>query len=333
MFRSAAAHLMLVSVATAATAATAAFAAESPRELGDVHWGRNLEAALAQSKLSGRPVLVLFQEIPGCATCTGFGDGPLSDPLLVEAIESEFVPLAIHNNRPGEDAAVLARFREPAWNNPVMRFVDADGRDVSPRRDGLYGTHDVAARLVQVLRAAKRPVPEYLQLTADGLSPGGATVTLGTHCFWDGEARLGGLKGVKRTRAVYADGGEAVEVTYDPSRVSPAALAQAADARVLGSVTSTAAPESDQKRHLRFSTLRFVPLTAVQAARVDAALAAKGDALRWLSPRQREMAAQVALLLARDSHALDGFVRPERAEALAGYQHRLSARLAQAIRG
>ncbi|MEO5987768.1 MAG: VPGUxxT family thioredoxin-like (seleno)protein, type 2 [Candidatus Eisenbacteria bacterium] len=312
--------------------ATSVAAADAPRELGDVHWQDRLEPALAESKRTGHPVLVLFQEIPGCATCTGFGDGPLSHPILVEAIETEFVPLAIHNNRSGIDAAVLARFQEPAWNNPVMRFINAEGRDVIPRRGGVYGTDEVAARLVAALVTAKRPVPQYLRLVSEELNRGVATVTLGMHCFWDGQASLGGIDGVTRTRAVYAQGGEAVEVTYDPARVAPAALAKAADARVLGAGRTTLAPESDQKRHLRFSTLRYLPLTPAQAARVDAALSAGTDATQWLSPRQRVVAAQVALLLARDPHALDGLSRPEALEALPDYQRRLLVRLGQAPR-
>ena len=38
---------------------------ENPVELGLVHWGRKLEPALETSQRSGRPVLLLFQEIPG----------------------------------------------------------------------------------------------------------------------------------------------------------------------------------------------------------------------------------------------------------------------------
>ena len=38
---------------------------EVPRELGTVRWGRELEPALEASKSSGKPVLLLFQEIPG----------------------------------------------------------------------------------------------------------------------------------------------------------------------------------------------------------------------------------------------------------------------------
>ena len=36
-----------------------------PREFGDVRWGRKLEPALEQSQKTDRPVLLLFQEVPG----------------------------------------------------------------------------------------------------------------------------------------------------------------------------------------------------------------------------------------------------------------------------
>ena len=62
-----------------------ASAAENPRELGQVSWLRDWDTAAARSRVDGRPLLVLFQEIPGCATCVGFGEGALSNPRLVEA--------------------------------------------------------------------------------------------------------------------------------------------------------------------------------------------------------------------------------------------------------
>ncbi len=37
----------------------------APVEVGKVNWGRDYEAALASSKESGKPVLLLFQEVPG----------------------------------------------------------------------------------------------------------------------------------------------------------------------------------------------------------------------------------------------------------------------------
>ena len=37
----------------------------APPELGKVEWSRDLDAAYAESSKSGRPVLLLFQEVPG----------------------------------------------------------------------------------------------------------------------------------------------------------------------------------------------------------------------------------------------------------------------------
>src|SRR5262245_32481090 len=85
----------------------------SPKELGDIKFGRDLDAALAQSKASSRPVLILFDEIPGCATCTGYGETVLKQPLLVEAAETLFIPVAIYNNLGGKDREVLDAFGEP----------------------------------------------------------------------------------------------------------------------------------------------------------------------------------------------------------------------------
>jgi hypothetical protein len=40
-------------------------ASPNPVELGAVRWGRDLDAALASSTRTEKPVLALFQEIPG----------------------------------------------------------------------------------------------------------------------------------------------------------------------------------------------------------------------------------------------------------------------------
>ena len=47
--------------------------------------------------------MLLFQEVPGCSTCRNYGHNVLSHPLMVEAIESLFVPLAIFNNKEGKE--------------------------------------------------------------------------------------------------------------------------------------------------------------------------------------------------------------------------------------
>ena len=315
-------------VATLA-ASPAGPAAAGPRELGDVRWGHDLPAAFAEARRSGRPVLVLFQEIPGCATCTGFGDGPLSQPLLVEAIESEFVPVAFRNNTSDPpDAQVRERLGEHAYDNPVFRILDADGRDVIARRDGIWSEDAVAARLAEALRAARRPVPGWLSDLAGELGGPRASVTIATACFWDGEAALGGVPGVRGTRAVYAHGHEAVEATYDPARVAPEALVRGAAGTRVSADGATLAPESDQLRHLHFSPLRWLPLTPLQATRVNAALAAHASPDSLLSPRQARLRDAIATALARDPHALDGLERPLERDGLADYQKRLAARLA-----
>lgn len=87
-----------------------------------------------------------------------FGRGPLSDAKLLEAAK-QFVPVAIYNNKPGDDAKVLKRFKERAWNNPVVRFMTAEGEDLIPRKDGVYSLNDLLERLKQAQEAfAKRAV-------------------------------------------------------------------------------------------------------------------------------------------------------------------------------
>ena len=38
---------------------------DQPVELGDVHWKRDLNEAVADSKKENKPIAILFQEVPG----------------------------------------------------------------------------------------------------------------------------------------------------------------------------------------------------------------------------------------------------------------------------
>ncbi len=134
-----------------------------PIEIGLVHWGRNFEEAFERSRREGRPVLALFQEVPGCSGTQQFGKDVLSHPRIVEAIENEFIPVLIYNNRGGRDAEILAQYNEPAWNYQVIRFLDSSGNDIIPRKDRIWTLGAVAGRLSDALRAAGRNVPLYLQ--------------------------------------------------------------------------------------------------------------------------------------------------------------------------
>jgi hypothetical protein len=138
-------------------------AGSQPIEIGLVNWGRNFEEAFERSRREGRPVLALFQEVPGCSGTQQFGKDVLSHPRIVEAIENEFIPVLIYNNRGGRDAEILAQFNEPTWNYQVIRFLDSSGNDIIPRKDRIWTLGAVASRLSEALRAAGRNVPLYLQ--------------------------------------------------------------------------------------------------------------------------------------------------------------------------
>jgi len=305
----------------------------APVELGRVRWSSDLDAALARSRAEGRPVLLLFQEIPGCETCRDFGQGPLSHPLLVEAIESGFLPVAVHNNRPGADAEVLKRFQETAWNNPVVRFLDADGGDLVPREEGVWTTAGLAARMTAALRAAGRPVPGYLELLAAEKPPAvKRKAVFAMHCYWEGEAALGGLDGVLSTRPGMLRDQEVVEVVFDPARLPFADLVKKASgldcadtvfarnekdeaaARSGGAkkiVRTDAQPREvkagDHHYYLGQSPLRFLPLTRLQVLRVNRELGTGGDPGIWLSPLQKKLAAALQAAWSRQPDLFHGW--------------------------
>jgi Thioredoxin-like len=301
----------------------------NPKELGWVRWQRNYDEAAAEAAQTGKPLFLLFQEVPGCSTCVGFGESVLSHPLMIEAIESDFVAVAIHNNKPGHDRDVLERFDEPTWNNPVVRLVDAKGRDLIARADGVWSTHGIAVRMVEALVAADRPVPAYLSWVVEETTQRAEQATFAMHCYWSGEACLGDIPGVVRTTAGWLDGREVVEVEFDAATLSEAELQELSQERGCGEFVAKAAPArpataDNRKYHLERSRWRFVPLTPLQASRVNAALGRGGDPLRWVSPRQREMYGRVAQA---SNGALNGLARPDNLRELASYQHDLLARL------
>lgn len=236
--------------------------------------------------------------------------------MIVEAIEDNFVPVAIYNNVGGVDEEVLKRFNEPAWNYQVMRFMDSDAKDIVPRRDKVWTSAATASRLVEALKAAGRPVPVYLSdiMLAEANSQQ-KTAVLAMHCFWVGEARLGILDGVLATEAGFYDRREVVKVRYDPAKIdlkqliveaqkmecaSGVYLASANDRKIAAKIAVhpvreftfanyRSAPASDQKRQLRGkSSLTKLVLTPMQWTKVNAVIGNGriDDLPKWLTPRQ-----------------------------------------------
>lgn len=284
--------------------------AAQPEEAGTATWLRDLDTALAASAKSGKPVFALFQEIPGCAGCKQFGREVLSDPIVVAAIESEFTPLLIHNNKPGKDAEVLKRFAEPAWNYQIVRFLDAAGSDIIPRKDRVWETGPLSDRMIAALQKAKRPVPAWLTLLASEHSPRLLQVALAMGCFWTGEMQIGQFDGVVTTEAGFIGGREVTLVKYDPAVLSLARLASAAaksrcaDALYVPSAAVAnardgglnvealagyrAAPASDQKKQLQGTAATKLNLVGAQATKVNAWIRNEpAKALQFLTPAQR----------------------------------------------
>lgn len=89
----------------------------------------------------------------------------LSHPLVVETIESFFQPVCIHNNsKAASDVAALEHYREPTWNNPVTRVLDAAGRDLAPRNGDGWTVAAVLHQAKLALEHTERAVPAWLEL-------------------------------------------------------------------------------------------------------------------------------------------------------------------------
>ena len=196
---------------------------DQPVELGQVDWIRNYDVATAKAKQQNKPLLVLFQEVPGCSTSSGYGKNVLSHPLIVEAIETLFVPVAIYNNHGGEDEKILKSFKEPSWNNPVVRIITPDRDELAPRLSGNYTKAGLVRAMITALENDNKPVPQYLTLLAQELnvqSGRSEQAIFAMHCFWIGEGRLAPINGVKSTKPGFMGGREVVEVKFNPDIIS-----------------------------------------------------------------------------------------------------------------
>ncbi|MBB5353756.1 hypothetical protein HNR46_004018 [Haloferula luteola] len=273
-------------------------------EAGKVDWQRDFDAALADADRTGKPVFLLFQEVPGCSGCKQFGRDVLGDDRLVRLIESEFIPVLIRNNVEGKEGKIRDRYQEPAWNYQVVRFLDARGGDLIPRKDRVWTTEELAPRMIAALEKSNRPVPESLSLLAAGNPP--AEATFATGCFWSGEEKLGRIPGVLTTEVGYIGDHEVVHLQYDASRLSVVDLIQAARAadcadliwlpssdrragtQRLDPSDFHRAPASDQKRMLHGSPLEKINLTPEQSTQVNAWLRKDSQkALDFLTFAQR----------------------------------------------
>jgi hypothetical protein len=292
-----------ISVATLETGEAASLAAdpENPVELGRVRWERDLERGRARAAESGKPLLILFQEVPGCANCTRYGQATLSHPLIVEAIETFFVPVCIYNNKGGRDAEALKRYGEPSWNNPVVRIVRADDTDLVPRMADFRSSWELVDGMRKSLTLTGAEVPAYLDLLQEELQArenGAETATFSMYCFWSGEGTFGAIPGVIETEAGFQDGKEVVRVVYNPAVVSGARLRELTEPKGIAACPRNEGFRTDRepKYYLQQTAWKYVPMTTLQACRANS-LAGRNQ-----SPESVLSARQIALKQFIDQH-------------------------------
>jgi hypothetical protein len=271
------------------------------RELGQVAWLRDHDRAVALAAEQGKPVLLLFQEIPGCSTCVRFGQDVLTHPLMVELIAERFVPVAIFNNRRGRDADILRRYGEPSWNNPVVRLLGPDGAELLPRLADRYDALGLHGKITAALGLLGQDVPGYFRLLERdllleyGLSQ---SVVYRTPCFWSGETSLAQHPAVITTDAGWVDGEEAVQVHFD-RRVAPR---EDLDAYALNegfarSERGRFELDREPQFYLRKNAARHLPLTPAQRTRLNLALPYGASLEELLSPQQSAWLANPRLQL------------------------------------
>jgi len=138
-------------------------------ELGTLEFISSLAEARTVAQMEAKPIFLLFQEIPGCSTCTNFGNNVLSDPIIRDFLRDEFVACVVNNRgQTSEDRATLKRFNEPYLNNPVVRFVNGNEAELVARASGIYNAHGILVRMIAAFqkihqRNAKK-LPEYVGL-------------------------------------------------------------------------------------------------------------------------------------------------------------------------
>jgi thioredoxin-related protein len=266
-----------------------------PVELGTINWLRSYDEAMDRAKSTNRDIFILFQEVPGCSTCQKYGEQVMSDPFMKEIIETYYVPLAIYNNKEGSDKKILEKYNEPSWNNPVVRIVDQDGKSIRGRLSGKYSKSAVLDYILKDLKG-KTTLPAYISLLEAewyALKKGTDELVLSMYCFWTGEKVLGAIPGVINTTSGFMERREVVKVEYDPDVVSQdyiIAFGKENDFVDFSSENdSKFRLDTDQNYYLKHSKYRQIPMTEMQAMKVNSVLGQGKVPDYLLSPRQLKM--------------------------------------------
>jgi len=124
------------------------------------------------------------------------------------------------------------------------------------------------------------------------------------YCFWTGEKEIAQIPGVLSTEAGFMHGKEVVKVTYDKSTtdldgiVKVAKKERCADQvfadvgkkeKVVDRSTGRYRKDREVKYYLQHTDYKAIPMTALQAAKVNAAIGEGQSPESYLSPRQQAL--------------------------------------------
>lgn len=232
---------------------------------------------------------------------------------------------------------VGAGLKSRAHQNSVLRMLAPEGVKISDEQMAGADTAAGVAEFVAILKKDRRPVPAYLRLVCEEYAAKPReSATFAVGCYWEGERDLGKLKGVVFSRTGMLGGDEVVQVRFDPAVIDYARLAGAVRKmscyRGVRPREADLIPDPEQQHYLTMHPeYCFLPLTAGQATKVNAALGTGADADQFLSPAQLSLRKRLASGIALSGGSADWLseVRPDRSrDRLAAYADALEDFLA-----
>jgi len=282
--------------------------------LGRVRWMTSLEEAQVLADAEDMPILILHQNVSDNGRSLEYGTTVLDHPLVVEAIESLFIPVAFFQGGSGMDETYADLLGDLAPSALEVWITDSDFNDVAPRLGESHTIHELLGAMIEAYGWRGKDVPEYVKiLHTETVNPDALeTAIFPVHCFWAGEVELGPSEGIVQTVPGRIDKQETVEVVFDRSVTSYEGLLEEAldvglcenayslndeQYRVASELVGTGKvkragkmfPDNKPKYYLSKSAYRHVPMTERQSIMVNADLFYERDPRNRLSPRQVQM--------------------------------------------
>lgn len=297
--------------------------------LGPEPWPTGTEGALARARASGRPIV----HWKGAAGDSGIHDAEVENPLFGEALALQSERLKLED---GE---------------PVVRILAPNGIALAEVRPGPRRIAAVLRSLIEGCVLLDQRVPNWVRLELARLEACDAcSIRFDVPAEGGADLRLGAMTGILGVRAEHRVDREHLEVHFDPRRISPRSLILAADGGrgVLRLYTDDAeqrelgeelleeevrplplgeAPLPPSETHLSRSDLALVPLTRIQATRIESTLAREERVEALLSPNQWTWRNRLRHARATRPEVLEGLVRVREDAGLADYILELGRRL------